>query len=60
MKTLLILQTLLKEKKDEIGLGLFFELAEEDKLVCNQIPVNKLIEGLEKRKMAFLRKVFML
>ena len=43
-----------KQKEDnEIDLGLFFELAEENKIIYNQIPINTLIEDMEKLKNGF-------
>ena len=38
-----------KEKEEnEIDLGLFFELAEENKLIYNQVPINILIADMQK------------
>ena len=43
-----------KQKEDnEIDLGLFLELAEENKIIYNQIPINTLIEDMEKLKNGF-------
>ena len=43
-----------KQKEyNEIDLGLFFELAEENKIIYNQIPINTLIEDMEKLKNGF-------
>ena len=43
-----------KQNEDnEIDLGLFFELAEENKIIYNQIPINTLIEDMEKLKNGF-------
>ena len=43
-----------KQKEDnEIGLGLFLELAEENKIIYNQTPVNTLIEDMKKLKNGF-------
>ena len=40
-----------KQNEDnEIDLGLFLELAEKNKIVCNWTPVNSLIENKEKLK----------
>ena len=39
---------IVKEDDDEIDLGLFLELAEEIKIIYNQVPVNTLIEDMEK------------
>ena len=38
---------------NEIDLGLFLELAEENKNICNQVPLNTLIEDMEKKKGGF-------
>ena len=53
--TQLILQTTLKckKKKNEIDFGLFLELAEENKIIYNQVPVNTLIEDMEKLTLGF-------
>ena len=49
-----------KQKEDnEIDLGLFLELAEENKITYNQTPVNTLLDDMQKLKMGFLRKVFL-
>ena len=43
-----------KQKEDnEIDLGLFLELAEENKIIYNQTPVSILIEDMEKLKNGF-------
>ena len=43
-----------KQNEDnEIDIGLFFELAEENKIIYNQIPINTLIEDMEKLKNGF-------
>ena len=43
-----------KQKEDnEIDLGLFFELAEENKIIYNQIPIYTLIEDMKKLKSGF-------
>ena len=43
-----------KQKEDnEIDLGLFLELAEENKIIYNQVPVSILIEDMEKLKNGF-------
>ena len=36
------------KKDDEIDLGLFLELAEENKIIYNQLPINTLVEDMEK------------
>ena len=42
-----------QKEDDEIDLGLFLELAEENKIIYNQTPVNTLIEDMEKLKNGF-------
>ena len=42
-----------QNEENEIDLGLFLELAEENKIIYNQIPVNTLIEDMEKLKNGF-------
>ena len=42
-----------QKEENEIDLGLFLELAEENKIIYNQVPVNTLIEDTEKLKNAF-------
>ena len=43
-----------KQKEEiEVDLGLFLELAEENKILYNQVPVNTLIEDMEKLKNGF-------
>ena len=39
-----------QKEENEIDLGLILELAEEDKIIYNQTPVNTLIEDMEKLK----------
>ena len=41
------------KEDDEIDLGLFLELAEENKIIYNQTPVSTLIEDMEKLKNGF-------
>ena len=41
------------KEDDVIDLGLFLELAEENKIIYNQVPVNNLIEDMEKLKNGF-------
>ena len=36
-----------QKEENEIDLGLFLELAEENKIIYNQTPVNTLIEDME-------------
>ena len=52
-KTHLILPRILKCKKNEIDFDSFLALAEENKIIYNQAPVNTLIEGVEKLKNCF-------
>ena len=42
-----------QKEDDEIDLGLFLELAEENKIIYNQTPVTTLIEDMEKLKNGF-------
>ena len=42
-----------QKEENEIDLGLFLELAEENKIIYNQTPVNTLIENMEKLKNGF-------
>ena len=37
-----------QEEDNEIDLGLLLELAEENKIIYNQTPVNNLIEDMQK------------
>ena len=37
-----------QKEENEIDLGLFLELAEENKIIYNQVPINILIEDMEK------------
>ena len=39
-----------QNEEEEMDLGLFFQLAEEDKIFYNQTPVDSLMEGQEKTK----------
>ena len=41
------------KEDDEIDLGLFLELAEEKKIIYNQVPINILVEDMEKLKNDF-------
>ena len=45
-----------QKEENEIDLGLFLQLVEEDKIIYNQTPVNTLIEDMEKLKSGFLTK----
>ena len=42
-----------QKEDDEIDLGIFFELAEENKIVYDQAPVNTMIGDMEKLKNGF-------
>ena len=42
-----------QKEENEIDLGLFLELAEENKIIYNQVPINNLIEDMEKLKNGF-------
>ena len=42
-----------QKEENEIDLGLFFELAEENKITYIQVPINELIEDMEKLKNGF-------
>ena len=42
-----------QKEENEIDLGRFLELAEENKFIYNQVPINTLIEDIEKRKNGF-------
>ena len=42
-----------QKEENEIDLGLFLELAEENKIIYNQTPVSTLIEDMEKLKNGF-------
>ena len=46
---------IVEKQKEENGidLGLFLELAEENKIIYNQVPINILIEDIEKLKNGF-------
>ena len=37
-----------QQEENEIDLGLFFEIAEENKIIYNQTAVNTLVEDMEK------------
>ena len=41
------------KEDDEIDLGLFLELAEEKKIIYNQVPINILVEDMEKLRNGF-------
>ena len=42
-----------QKEENEIDLGLFLELAEENKIIYNQTPINILIEDMEKPTSGF-------
>ena len=42
-----------QKEENEIDLGLFFEIAEENKIIYNQVPINILIEDTGKLKNGF-------
>ena len=42
-----------QKEENDIDLGLFLELAEENKIIHNQVPVNTLIEDMAKLKNGF-------
>ena len=42
-----------QKEENEIDLGLFLELAEENKIIYNQVPINILVEDMEKIKSGF-------
>ena len=42
-----------QKEENEIDFGLFLELAEENKIIYNQVPINILIEDMEKLKNGF-------
>ena len=42
-----------QKEEDEIDLDLFLELAEENKIIYNQVPINILIEDMEKLENGF-------
>ena len=42
-----------QKEENEMDLGLFLELAEENKIIYNQVPINILIEDMEKLKNGF-------
>ena len=42
-----------QKEENEIDLGLFLELAEENKIIYNQVPINTLVEDMEKLKNGF-------
>ena len=48
---------IIKEDDDEINVALFLELAEENKTIYNKVPVNTLIEDMEKLKNGFFTNV---
>ena len=49
-----------QKEENEIDLGLFLELAEGNKIIYNQVPINILVEDMEKIKNYKLKKVSLL
>ena len=47
-----------QKEENEIDLGLFLELAEENKIIYNQVPINNLIEDMEKLKNGFFTNAY--
>ena len=47
-----------RKEENEIDLGLFLKLAEENKIIRNQTPVNTLIEDMENLKNGFFTNVY--
>ena len=47
-----------QKEKNEKDLGLFLELAEENKIIYNQTQVNTLIEDMEKLKNGFFTNCY--
>ena len=45
-----------QKEENEIDLGLFFEVAEENKIIYTQVPISTLIEDMEKLKNGFFYK----
>ena len=43
----------MQKEENEVDLGFFLELAEENKVIYNHIPVNTLVEFMEKMKNGF-------
>ena len=43
----------MQKDDNEIDLDLLLEIAEENKIICNQTPVNTLIEDMEKLQNGF-------
>ena len=43
-----------QKEENEVDFGFFFELAEENKVIYNQLPINILIEDMESLKNGFL------
>ena len=37
-----------QKEENEIDLGIFLELAEENKIIYNQVPINTLVEDMER------------
>ena len=48
----------MQKEENDIDLGLFFELAEQNKIIYNQVPVNTLMDDMEKLKNGFIANGF--
>ena len=48
----------MQKEENEIDLGLFLELAEENNIISNQLPVNTLLQDIEKLKNGFVTKSY--
>ena len=46
------------KEDDEIDIGLFLELAEENKIIYNQVPITSLIEDIEKLPNGFFTNAY--
>ena len=46
----------MQREENEIELGLVFKLGEKNQIISDQIPVNTLIEDMEKIKNGFITK----
>ena len=47
-----------QKEENEIDVGLILELAEENKIIYNQVPINILVEDMEKLKNGFLTNCY--
>ena len=45
--------------ENEIDIGLFFEIAEQNRNIYNQTPLNSIIERIKKIEMAFILMVIL-